>query len=1255
MGVVVMDQILYQKLINLREEIKKENKKLKKKNNTMMNAVVSEKVLESIATLKPNNVEAFKIIRGIGDSFVEQYGERFLSVIHEHMNTSQKQAKPNTKEVEILNKLSNKLVNINKKNRLLYNGRLSKKYAFDLMRLDDKKVTRIIQSFINEDEQKQHVIAKVNYDKGRRSKASEDFEALKTLYRNVETIKVEKGQEVLYLGYPYVEGRLFYEDFQIKAPLFLFPAKLEVINNEYRLSFDKNRDIVYNTTLILANNKFNNKNEVIPDNVIENIDKDTFIQDAIRYFEKHHIKIKDEEVNFEEFNESILRSNNYDEEFNLHLKGYCVLGSFPMFSNSIQKDYNQIIERESISPLVRNLFTGIDRISDSEITYTQQIFNKNEEDVVDEVNLHYINTLNYSQEKVLSEIDKKDAIVIQGPPGTGKSQTITSLIAQAVLQNKKVLVVSEKKTALDVIYNRLGKIANFVLYIDDPNNKEVFYEHLMALLEFDDEVNLTDHEIKKIAIQINYELGKLNELEALLDTKTSLNASLRELYQNSRKIDLKDQQINSLYKEVQSKKSTYYLAELLSLKQTFEDHDLTEALINHKKYLPYEEIYALLKEDIKDTELQFSQNELLEINFFMNLYQKFGWFIKWRLRQKSKSLIKKVKDIALQLSGKQKKKMKKMIYQESDLFIQSVVNYPSYQYSRKIYNSLTKIEREYFEKCYALSKKLSLDFEYVNVNLIHIYTTSVIEQYESNHDDILGNTVRFQDIREKIEQLSLEKEKLTFDLLFNYLQHQIATTFNLHSKRLQELKRRCESKRKWSIQKLISQFQIELLHAIQVWLLTPEGVSEILPLEENQFDLIIFDEASQMFIENAIPILYRGKKAVVAGDSKQLRPSKFAVGRIDTEDLDYDAYSGVLEEESLLDLAKHRYHEVMLNYHYRSKYEELIAFSNYAFYAGNLHVGPNISSKGFKPIERIKVNGKWIDRKNEIEADEVITLLKKIFRKRTNETIGIITFNATQKDLIQDKIEEACLNNEKFNQVILNERLKHPNEQLFIKNIENVQGDERDIIIFSIGYAPNEYDRIVRQFGWLNNEGGENRLNVAISRAKQKIYVITSIEPHELHVEDMKNNGPKLLRQYLEYVKAVSENDRLTAERILLGLNGEVPMEQLMLSTSQIQEDLYQELINIGITVEKNVGIGSNKIDLAIKDSITKQYILGIELDTLHYTDLNSTKERDYHRQKYLETFGWEIHRVWCSDYWRNKEKEINRIVKLINQYAMAS
>ena len=320
-----------------------------------------------------------------------------------------------------------------------------------------------------------------------------------------------------------------------------------------------------------------------------------------------------------------------------------------------------------------------------------------------------------------------------------------------------------------------------------------------------------------------------------------------------------------------------------------------------------------------------------------------------------------------------------------------------------------------------------------------------------------------------------------------------------------------------------------------------------------------------------------------------------------------------------------------------------------------MHVGPNAEIVQSRPIERIKVSGKWINRKNEVEADEVITLLKSIFRRRKDETIGIITFNATQKDLIQDKIEQACLEDNYFNQVIQNERLRPENEQLFVKNIENVQGDERDIIIFSIVYAPNAYNRVVRQFGWLNTDGGENRLNVAISRAKQKIYVITSIEPFELQVVDMKNNGPKLLRRYLEYVKAVSENDRRLAQNILLSLHKDNDNHTEDAQYSRIKEDLYRELSEIGLFVEKDIGIGNNRLDLAIKDPMSYNYILGIEIDHVNDGNLNSTKEKDVHRQRYLEYFGWHLHRVWCSDYWRNKQFEIDQIVKLVNRYAMAS
>ncbi|QVK18086.1 HRDC domain-containing protein [Mycoplasmatota bacterium] len=1237
-----MDKVLLSKLVDLRENIKNESfkNKLKKKQNRVV--VCNDDVLHSIVSLMPEKVSDFKKIRGIGEAFVGKYAQRFLDVVNDHIKTVYSYSRTNNKELEILQKLNNKLVNINQKNRLLYANRLTNKTAFDLTRLGN--ANKILDAFINENGKKQFVIAKVNYDKENNLKAVEEYHAIKTLYREVEKVRIEKGQEVLYLAYPYVEGRLF-SDFKIKAPLMLFPAQIEVVNNEYRLSFDKSRDILYNSTLIIASNKFNNKNEVIVDDVVEEMSKEYYIDHAVQYFKKYNVSIKNKKLKSVEefFATTNLTFPTYDNQDALELKPYCVLGAYPTYSNAIQRDYNEIIDNKVISRLVRDLFVGIDNPTPQVSEVSQQDPNEN--------NLFYINEMNYSQEKVLASIDR--AMVIQGPPGTGKSQTITSLISQAVLQNKKVLVVSEKKTALDVIYNRLGKISDFVLYVDDPNNKDLFYKQLNSLLELDDEFVVNRNKINEKSVEINRELEKLSDLESLLDSNTLLKASLRDLYQNSRKLNFNDGDIERLFKEVKGKRirNTFSLEQLLKLRQMFKESQVSVNLLAYKNYVKYESVYAYFKNDINETDLHVTTKDFYEIPFYVELYKKFGWYTQLRLNNKNKALLSTIKSLTEKIGGKQKKKVKKVMYDDVQFFMNAIEAYPKYVFNKNVYDSLNLVEKKYFEYCFYLSKKLKINFKKVNEYLIDIFTTVVILEFEQKYDNILITTERYRDIRDKITSLSIEKEKLTFECLYNILQQHISEVFNEQSKRLNELKRKCDSKRKWSIPKLVKEFNLELFNSIYVWLLTPEGISEIMPMKESLFDLIIFDEASQMFIENAVPILYRGQKAIVAGDSKQLRPSKFGLGRIDSEDQEnYDEYSGVLEEESLLDLAKHRYHEVMLNYHYRSKYEELIAFSNYAFYNGKLHVCPNPELSTERPIERIKVNGHWVNRSNEVEADEIITLLKKIFSEGKNETVGIITFNSTQKDLILDKIEQECLYNPEFYQFIASEKLKPAKDQLFVKNIENVQGDERDIIIFSIGYAPNEQNRIVRQFGWLNNAGGENRLNVAISRAKKKIYVVTSIEPFELHVNDLKNRGPKLLREYLEYVKAISERDNDTAQKILYRLSEHIEIDSKE-NTQLFEQSVYDELVNIGFDIERNVGTGVHKINFVIKDKISNRYLLGIELDT---SKMASIKERDYHRQKYLESHGWIVHRIWASDWWRDSEAEINKILALMNRIEKA-
>ena len=279
--------------------------------------------------------------------------------------------------------------------------------------------------------------------------------------------------------------------------------------------------------------------------------------------------------------------------------------------------------------------------------------------------------------------------------------------------------------------------------------------------------------------------------------------------------------------------------------------------------------------------------------------------------------------------------------------------------------------------------------------------------------------------------------------------------------------------------------------------------------------------------------------------------------------------------------------------------------------------------------------------------------LKEFFKNRKdNESIGIITFNTNQRDMIMDELDRECLKDREFSLIYKREFERKENGEdfgLFVKNIENVQGDERDCIIFSLGYAKNEAGRVVRNFGWLNQKGGENRLNVAISRAKKKIYIITSIMPEELYVDDLKNEGPKIFRKYLEYSFAISNKDKETAKQILYSFTEEKRgLENDEMLKSELEKQVYAALQKQGLDVETQVGVGGYKIDLAIRDNQTKQYVLGIECDGKLYDGSQQVRERDIYRQKYLESRGWKIYRVWSTNWWHNPDKEIDNILKMI-------
>ena len=442
------------------------------------------------------------------------------------------------------------------------------------------------------------------------------------------------------------------------------------------------------------------------------------------------------------------------------------------------------------------------------------------------------------------------------------------------------------------------------------------------------------------------------------------------------------------------------------------------------------------------------------------------------------------------------------------------------------------------------------------------------------------------------------------------------------------------------------------------WLLSPENVSTILPLEKDMFDIVLFDEASQVFIENTIPSIYRGKRVVVAGDAKQLRPTTTFMKRYMGSNLDDDvdlSTQAALEVESLLDLAVSRFNSANITYHYRSKNQELIDFSNKAFYSGNLQIAPNVSKNiRQKPIERILVDGKWNDRKNLEEAKKVVELTKQILKNRkNNETIGIITFNSEQEIAIEDLFDKECYKDENFRAKFIKETNRIENDEdvsLFVKNLENVQGDERDIIIFSIGYARNEFGKVNASFGSLSNEGGENRLNVAITRAKQKIYVVTSIEPEELKVDGAKYAGPKLLRNYLTYARAVSNGNNEEINSILDSFNERILKTNQTFGLLSLEKQIQKKLVKLGYNAEINLGNSDSKISVAVYDNKKDKFLLGIETDQTAISGSKSILERDVYRNEFLKSRGWKIFRVWSRDWWHNAKSVTNAIVKEIEK-----
>lgn len=430
-------------------------------------------------------------------------------------------------------------------------------------------------------------------------------------------------------------------------------------------------------------------------------------------------------------------------------------------------------------------------------------------------------------------------------------------------------------------------------------------------------------------------------------------------------------------------------------------------------------------------------------------------------------------------------------------------------------------------------------------------------------------------------------------------------------------------------------------------MMSPLTVAQLMDGSRPTFDLVIFDEASQLPSEDAAGAIARGRHLVVVGDPKQLPPTNFfaiSSGLVEAE-LDADGLPLVDDSESILEQFMGAGVPMSrLKWHYRSAHESLINFSNVSFYDADLYTFPSVdtgageSGLRFEHVADGVYEGKGM---NSVEArrvaDEVVRFGKEqLARRERGEpamSLGVGTFNLRQQIAIQDELERRRREDPSIEPFFE----RGGAEPFFVKNLENIQGDERDAIFISVTYAKGPDGRLRHNFGPLNGQNGWRRLNVLVTRARRQMRVFSSMRGDEISATATSSDGPRLLREFLLY----AERGRLESAHVNSAAQADSPFEL----------DVMQELSRRGFTVVPQVGVAGYRIDLGVLDDATPgRFLCGIECDGVAYHASETARDRDRLRQQVLEARGWTLHRVWSTDWFKDRKRQIERLVELIER-----
>lgn len=843
-----------------------------------------------------------------------------------------------------------------------------------------------------------------------------------------------------------------------------------------------------------------------------------------------------------------------------------------------------------------------------------------------------------------SELGK--SFVLHGPPGTGKSQTITNIIADNLAKGKRILFVSEKKAALDVVYKRLSSIGLAPFCLELHSNKA---DKANVMRQFAEAVDVKpSRNPSHWATTCAKVASSLKELSAYVRDLHSPCANGMSAYDCLAKHGEKHPQAD---------------ASLVSLKTADVSHEALEEL---------REVIRELSEEWKGVDkADYEALKLLYTN---------DWSPEWE------ELVRRHADRLLEAFEEPKKPLRtlKILWRGMISAFKRTINYPLFcgdwneQRDRiedvrdhlpgsRLVMAYRVIQRKAVKaKCRKFVEALE-NGRFRSDEAMRVFEDSCIERTLNTLMSRFGSLFGFSGVKHEnriarfreldqtyttsvqkiiVSKLSKRRDAIehppaTKDKDGNPIQPEMDPTLK---KQMAVLKRECEKKKRFMPpRKLLSETKNLAMRLKPCFLMSPLSVAQYLPVDGDLFDMVIFDEASQMTVWDAVGVIARGKQFIVVGDPKQLPPTNFFVKGDDKEE-DREDDSTTEDLESILDeCLANGLHSAYLNWHYRSRHEALIAFSNHRYYDDRLNTFPAAFTSDKLGVSFRRVDGALYDHHTHTNRKEAEAIVDYLFARLSEaserkRSWGIVTFSVAQQRLIEDLIDDKS-DGVSWAADFFDESKP---DAFFVKNLENVQGDERDVIMFSIAYAPDDHGRFAMSFGPVNRPGGERRLNVAITRAREQVVIFASVHSADIHAERTNSVGVKHLRALMEYAETGHlEGDAAKAEKRNIAGVGKLVCDCLSAN---------------GYTYETDVGMSSYPIDIAVRDpGNPDRFLLGIECDGPKYAAQHTVRDRDVLRGDVLSTLGWKIYRAWSVDWAFDRKRAESRLLALLPKVEAAT